>query len=133
MHGQPLTRVGSTDGRWAYTLYDGGGKAPFVHALDTANRSARCIDLDDLAGTDLSRLRLSLDPSHAVLNVTRKAQRVVNVDLTTFRVGLASTSTSEFPWLLVSLAVIGALATAVGIPFLARRSRGHLPKAQSEP
>ena len=46
MRGQPLTRATSPDGRWAYTLYDGAGKEPFIHALDTSTRSARCIDLD---------------------------------------------------------------------------------------
>jgi hypothetical protein len=44
MRGNPITRVGSPDGRWAYTLYDGNGH-PFVHALDTARRQARCIDV----------------------------------------------------------------------------------------
>ncbi|MEA2147667.1 MAG: hypothetical protein QOG59_3254 [Solirubrobacteraceae bacterium] len=44
MHGNPLTRISSPDGRWAYTLYDGNG-LPFVHALDTAGRRARCIDV----------------------------------------------------------------------------------------
>ena len=61
MRGQPLTRATSSDGRWAYTLYDGAGKAPFVHALDTKNRTARCIDLDSLAKTDLTHLGLKLD------------------------------------------------------------------------
>ena len=36
----------SPDGRWAYTLYDGAGRHPFVHALDTVGRTAACIDLD---------------------------------------------------------------------------------------
>jgi hypothetical protein len=44
MRGNPLSRVGSSDGRWAYTLYDGDGH-PFVHALDTARLQARCIDV----------------------------------------------------------------------------------------
>lgn len=123
MHGQPLTRVTSADGRWAYTLYDGGEKAPFVHALDTATQSARCIDLDELAGTDLSRLRLSLDSSHGLLSVTRKAHRVVNVDLSTFGVELPSTGTSGFHWLVAGLVLISALATAVGMPSLLRRKR----------
>ena len=35
MRGSPITRLMSADGRWAYTLYDGAGAAPFVHALDT--------------------------------------------------------------------------------------------------
>ena len=45
MRGIPVTRVPSIDGRWAYTLYD-NGRHSFVHALDTARRTALCIDLD---------------------------------------------------------------------------------------
>jgi hypothetical protein len=45
MRGQPVTRRLSTDGRWAYTLYARGGRAPFVHALDTVKREAYCVDL----------------------------------------------------------------------------------------
>jgi hypothetical protein len=48
MRGQPLSRATSAEGRWAYTLYDGAGGTPFVHALDTVGRTARCIDLDAL-------------------------------------------------------------------------------------
>jgi hypothetical protein len=59
MRGYPITRASSPDGRWAYTLYDGAGKHPFVHALDTQGRTAACIDLDGLAGRDdLYELRL---------------------------------------------------------------------------
>jgi hypothetical protein len=60
MRGNPLTRTTSADGRWAYTLYDGAGK-PFIHALDTVGRTARCIDLDQLAGRNLGAARLVLD------------------------------------------------------------------------
>ena len=61
MRGRPLSRASTPDGRFAYTLYDGGGGTPFVHALDTTRLRARCIDLAPLAGRDLSRLRLRLD------------------------------------------------------------------------
>jgi hypothetical protein len=44
MRGNPIARVSSPDGRWAYTLYDGNGH-PFVHALDTSRMRARCIDV----------------------------------------------------------------------------------------
>lgn len=60
MRGYPVTRVTTRDGRWAYTLYDGGGE-PFVHALDTVRRRAFCIDLPMLSGTeDPFSLRLRL-------------------------------------------------------------------------
>lgn len=44
MQGSPVTRVNSRDGRWAYTLYT-GSKENFVHALDTVEGRAVCIDL----------------------------------------------------------------------------------------
>jgi hypothetical protein len=47
MQGQPVTRLGSPDGRWAYTIY-AGTSSPFIHALDTAGLRARCIDLPAL-------------------------------------------------------------------------------------
>jgi hypothetical protein len=84
MRGQPLTRASSPDGRWAYTLYDGAGGTPFVHALDTARGSARCIDLDGLARATLWRLRLGvsgssvkvLDGARTVLAINRKSLTV---------------------------------------------------------
>lgn len=53
MEGLPLSRAMSPDGRWAYTLYDGNGREPFVHALDTVAGRAVCVDLPQLA--DLPR------------------------------------------------------------------------------
>jgi hypothetical protein len=60
MQGFPLTRTVSADGRWAYTLYQRPVGAPFVHALDTAGRTAACIDLPTLSGIDMSDIRLRL-------------------------------------------------------------------------
>jgi hypothetical protein len=45
MQGSPVTRTSSRDGRWAYTLYARQSAAPFVHALDTIEQKAYCIDL----------------------------------------------------------------------------------------
>lgn len=45
MRGGPVSRLATPDGRWAYTLYARQGKAPFIHALDTVERNAYCIDL----------------------------------------------------------------------------------------
>ena len=50
MRGMPVTRTTSPDGRWAFTLYDNLGEQPFIHALDTVGRTARCIDLAGLTG-----------------------------------------------------------------------------------
>ena len=61
MGGQPATRVTTSDGRWAYTLYARRNGKPFVHALDTARRKALCIDLPlRLAEPEQMRLRLKL-------------------------------------------------------------------------
>jgi hypothetical protein len=60
MRGRPLSRATGRGGRWAYTLYDGAGGTPFVHALDTTRRTARCVDLDDLVSSEIGRARLRL-------------------------------------------------------------------------
>jgi hypothetical protein len=65
MSGLPLTRENSAGGAWAYTLYEGGHHAePFVHALDTENARALCIDLPMLTGMRTRDLNdLTLEPS----------------------------------------------------------------------
>ena len=63
MRGYPLTRATTRNGRWEYTLYDGGGSHPFVHALDTVGRKALCLDLDVLEGdSNLGNLGLRPEP-----------------------------------------------------------------------
>jgi hypothetical protein len=47
MSGYPVSRVTSADGTWAYTLYQRvNGEKPFIHALNTRDRLAICVDLD---------------------------------------------------------------------------------------
>ena len=90
MGGRPLTRTTSTDGRWAYTLYERPGEAPFVHALDTTGRTARCIDLDWLrAPRQLAGVRLVLgDGGHVIDVVSRGVTRAV-IDTRSFVVARA--------------------------------------------
>jgi hypothetical protein len=59
MQGSPVTRVSSRDGRWAYTLYTGSEES-FVHALDTVEGRAVCVDLplEDLREPFQLRMRL---------------------------------------------------------------------------
>jgi len=81
MRGNPLSRVTSADGRLAYTLYDGGGH-PFVHALDTAGSTARCIDLEGIpAKTNLWLLRLHLSKGGRVLTVARGTRTFASLRL----------------------------------------------------
>src|SRR6266545_3956026 len=135
MRGAPLTRATSADGRWAYTLYDGAGTTPFVHALDTTRRTARCIDLDMLAGTNLSRLRLRLNRTAGTLAVTDNRRPVAVVDTRTFRTHLplsassppgqkATATGTTVPWTLLSVSSAGVLAL-VGLVLLTLRRRNR--------
>jgi hypothetical protein len=80
MHGRPLSRASSPDGRFAYTLYD-SGSTPFVHALDTSTVSARCIDLPALKGADTAQLHLRLGPT-GTLVVGNGLRPLLTVSLT---------------------------------------------------
>jgi hypothetical protein len=130
MRGNPLSRAASPDGRWAYTLYDGAGQTPFIHALDTSGRTARCIDLDALAGNAyLARLRLRLNESGA-LTIRDGDETELVVDTKTFRVRAPATASAEPAarhdsgngWPLAGWAVLGTLVAA-GSLLLARRRR----------
>jgi hypothetical protein len=85
MAGFPITRETTADGRWAYTLYDGAGEEPFVHALTTVDGEAHCIDLAMLAGRqDLYDLRLDFGPGGGELAVVDGAEPVTVIDTNTF-------------------------------------------------
>jgi hypothetical protein len=81
MRGEPVTRVSSPDGRWAYTLYARPKQGPFVHALDTAQRRAYCIDLPlRLKQLEQMQLRLRFADSGRQLVVRRAGTREAVVD-----------------------------------------------------
>jgi hypothetical protein len=124
MRGQPLSRATSRDGRWAYTLYDGAGKTPFIHALDTRKGLARCIDLDALTGTDLSRLRLMVSQRENAVVVVRAVKPILSVDRRDYAVNVPSRESSGFPWLAIALPVGLLCALFAGLSlFRARRHR----------
>jgi hypothetical protein len=77
MRGYPMTRATSPDGDWAYTLYDGGGQAPFVHALNTADATALCIDLVMLDGVELQGFGLVPSSDGGLIDVTDPQNRTV--------------------------------------------------------
>lgn len=119
MEGLPITRATSLDGRWAYTLYDGNGKQPFIHALDTVGQRAVCIDLPQLAGRDhLFMLRLHWQRGGRGLAVLSRpaglggSRQLLSVDTRTFEVKspnpTAIASSGISPWPPIGLAV-GAL------------------------
>jgi hypothetical protein len=126
MGGSPLTRATSPSGRWAYTLYDGAGKTPFVHALNTSTRSARCIDLDALTGTNLSRMRLHFDAAAHTLTVSSGRRPLVVVDIRSFRTSSPSEPTA-LRWKPIAGASAAALAAVTALLLVLVRRRRQQP------
>ena len=80
MRGQPVTRVASPDGGWAYTLYARPKHGPFVHALDTVRGEAYCVDLPvRLRQLEQMALRLRMRGDGA-LEVRNRRERIALVD-----------------------------------------------------
>ena len=82
MRGFPMTRATSPDGVWEYTLYDGAGKTPFVHALNTEEASAVCINLPQLEeARNLTKVDLDVSADGATVDVLSglKGERVAQI------------------------------------------------------
>jgi len=120
MRGNPLSRVMSPDGRVAYTLYDGNGH-PFVHALDTATSTARCVDLDGLPRQLLWSLRLHLGSSGTVLTVDRGTRPFASLDTRTWQ---PTVRAAAFRWWLVALVLAALSALAAGLAAVRRAGVG---------
>jgi hypothetical protein len=123
MGGTPVSRASGTGGRWAYTLYSRPGKAPFVHALDTAKRTARCIDLDQLTGRDASSMRLRLDPDGRAVRVLDRGRPLLTLDTRDFALKEATAVEAgggSFPWLAAAAGVLAV--AAVGVVLIRRRA-----------
>ena len=140
MAGLPVTRQTTADGRWAYTLYDGAGHEPFVHALNTIDGEAHCIDLEMLAGRqDLYDLRLDVGPGDAGLAVLSGAERVIVIDTSDFEPVDAKTIVPEAAsaepssptrWPLALVPAAALLATG-GVLFLRTRFRDRQARLAS--
>jgi hypothetical protein len=128
MRGNPLTRATGPDGRWAYTLYDGAGGTPFVHALDTSTRTARCIDLPSLSGTQFWTLHLRLDRAGRTLTLARGRQAMLAIDTATFATSTPAAPGSAFPWALVVLAILGSLLAMIALAIAVRRRGAGLSR-----
>ena len=137
MRGNPLSRAVSPDGRWAYTLYDGAGGTPFVHALDTSGRTARCIDLEALAGSQyLWRLRIGVSRDGGTLAIRDGKEPELLVDTRTFTprepdaAQVQPSADSGIGWPLPALAAVGVLVAAVALLSVGvRRRAGRSPSA----
>jgi hypothetical protein len=85
MTGIPMTRVGSDDASWAYTLYSRPNGGPFVHALHTTAREAFCIDVPIGANdNDLSHVRMRLRGGSLELRL--RGRTLATIDTRTFEV-----------------------------------------------
>jgi MYXO-CTERM domain-containing protein len=87
MRGVPVTRTTSPDGRWAYTLYDRGGRrdeVAFIHTLDTERGISHCVDLSMVSGEDAWRVDLELTDGGGTLHATRGNEVVAMLDTETF-------------------------------------------------
>jgi hypothetical protein len=143
MRGMPITRATSPDGRFAYTLYDGAGEHPFIHALDTVEQSARCIDLHGLMGLGrLGELQLDVSPDGGAVNVLdpSRGRPVAVVDTRTDEVTepveprqpeTAAQSPDDqgrdVPWLVLAGGALALLVLLVGALRLWQRRRGRRP------
>ena len=133
MRGYPMTRASSPDGRWAYTLYDGGGNEPFVHALDTGEGRAVCVDLDGLIKPNqTSRVDMAVRADGRELSLTTKGSVAAIIDTETLAASappVAAPAGSDgggggFPWMLVAAA--GALGLLGGVALKRRRNASGL-------
>jgi hypothetical protein len=134
MRGYPITRATSPDGRWAYTLYDGNGRHPFVHALDTAEGSAVCIDTPTLAGRkDLFQLGLGVSADGSTLTVADRGHPLALVDTQTFAVRGPSepapapqAGNGGDVWRLAIPAIAVVVLGGAALVLIARRRQGRL-------
>jgi hypothetical protein len=144
MAGLPITRATSPDGRWAYTLYDGNGGEPFIHALDTVGRTAVCIDLPQLEGRrNPFLLELDVDAGTGDLTILTRSPKnwvktrtpLLAVDTESFEVSdpeASSTATDDRngdtgpAWVLIGAALAGfalAIVAGAGLTRGGRRAR----------
>jgi hypothetical protein len=148
MRGNPITRLESPDGRWAYTLYDGNGH-PFVHALDTARRQARCIDLATFpTNADWWRAHLTLQGQR--LTVALGGRSVSEIDtrslsaISPARSGahigtrkstgpVRAAPRSPSGTLAMTLPIAAALVLLAGAALTVRRRLGSLPRRTQMP
>lgn len=129
MQGDPVSRVTSPNGRWAYTLYSSYPR-PFIHALDTVRRTARCIDLLAFARRlDPFSARLAL--SGSTLRVRYGARVLSALDVRSLRLipvartpAAARESSAAGPdgFAVIALVLLALAGVAVGL-----RLRGHAP------
>ena len=124
MHGTPVSRATTANGRFVYTLYQNPGGYPFVHALDTVRGVAHCVGLpwtgdQSVIGTMMLSLRDSGRTLIAAVPWTGSTPPATlasfAIDTHTYRVSQPVTISPHggFPWWTLSLAIVPLLLFAV--------------------
>jgi hypothetical protein len=86
MQGVPVARATTRDGRWAYTVY-GANDHPFVHALDTTQARAVCVDLPmRKLPSDHYSLRIRIEGRGRLIVHTTKGRVAAVINRRTLRV-----------------------------------------------
>jgi hypothetical protein len=83
MTGSPVTRATGPTGRWIYTLYVRPSGALFVHALDSGDVRAFCVDLPRRGSGNVMHTKLELRPGR--LAVVAGTKRLAVIDTKTLR------------------------------------------------
>lgn len=98
MRGTRVEQIATPDGSWAYTLYENHHHGPFIHALDTRNLSAICIDLPDAPRGQDWTMVLSPD-GQRLLAANWSAGKVIEVDLKNFKAKRSLSLPQPWTWL----------------------------------
>ena len=125
MHGYPVTRATSGDGRWVYTLYQAEHHS-FVHALDTVNRQAACVDLPKGTPSEyVSDAKLSFGRQGNLVVNSRSGGFLAVIDTTTHTLGLPAVERAGAADGIPRLALGAGAATLLAVLafFLRRRLR----------
>ncbi|HET7343551.1 MAG TPA: hypothetical protein VFL90_18955, partial [Methylomirabilota bacterium] len=130
MQGLPMVRLQRRGGDWAYTLYSGGDKGAFVHALDTATATARCIDLPTLPA-DVTTATLRRVGDRLVVSLNGRAMAAIDTRTlavvhphVAVRENAVAARPSTRRWQVLAALVLAAVAAgAVGV----RRRMPHNP------
>lgn len=98
MRGLPVTRATGRGGDVEYTLYDGLGD-PFIHALDTAQRSALCIPLPQPRTRNTARYGLEVGLHEIVVTDRQGTFAVVDTESNT------ASKPEPAPWISLTTAL----------------------------
>jgi hypothetical protein len=140
MHGTPVSRATTANGRFVYTLYQNSGGYPFVHALDTVRGVAHCVGLpwtNDQSVIGTMKLSLRDDGRTLAIAVPWSGSKPpatlpsFAIDTHTYQVSQSAPSAPNngFPWWTLGLAAFPVLLFAAR-KWLRRRPARILAEAQ---